>query len=158
MGANVSSLERTDQGISIAAIVGGKTVQYNPKLIIDCGGFRSPVRPALDSWYPGSFDMVKYPSPSAGLKVKVLWMKADGGDVGLPEGVDLTRKEVLFSLRGITNVPNNQFVKLTAFPGLLKKPDGSLWRTFISTTLANHEIWKRTSAEAVYQLFEKGLP
>lgn len=107
MCADVSSFERTNQGISVVATVGEKTVQYNPDLLIDCGGLRTPVRPVLDSWFPGSFDMVQYPSPSGGLRFKVLWIKADGGDAGLPQGADLARKEVTYFLRGITNVPPN---------------------------------------------------
>ena len=51
--------------------------------------------------------MVQYPSPSGGLRSKVLWMKADGGDAGLPQRTDFARKEVCYSLKGITNVPNN---------------------------------------------------
>ena len=107
MCADVSSLERTSQGISLVATVGDKTVQYSPKLLIDCGGFRTPVRPVLDSWLPGSFDMVQYPSPSGGLRFKVLWMNADGGDAGLPQGADFARAEVIFFVTGVTNVPTN---------------------------------------------------
>ena len=157
-GADVSSLERSNQGISVFATVGGETVQYCPKLLIDCGGFRTPVRPVLNSWFPGSFDMAQFTSPSGGLRFKVLWMKADGGDDGLPKGADFGRKEDAYVLNGDPKVPPSQFVKLGSLPGIARKPDGTLWRTFNLITLENHKIWSETSAEGMYQVLEKALP
>lgn len=132
----------------------GSILRFEPCLLIGCDGIHSIVRNTLKEWdKPTSdrFDMKHFPSPSAGLRYKVLILPPK-----FPldhSGKEHAVSNMAYAIRGIFK-DRKRAVSLGLLP--LKNPDES--RTANIIRRPNHEIWELKSSEEVFSFFEKTFP
>jgi 2-polyprenyl-6-methoxyphenol hydroxylase-like FAD-dependent oxidoreductase len=132
----------------------GSLVKFEPYLLVGCDGLYSLVRNRLKEWdEPTSdkFEMKSFPSPSSGLRYKVL---------SLPPKFPLDRSDkehavsnMAYAIRGAFRDRKRAF-SLGLLP--LKNPDEP--RTANIITRPNHKIWEVKNSEEVYNFFEKAFP
>ncbi|RUR78777.1 FAD-dependent oxidoreductase [Chlorogloeopsis fritschii PCC 9212] len=132
----------------------GNIVKFAPNLLVGCDGLNSIVRHTLKEWdKSGSdkFEMKLFPSPSSGLKYKVL---------SLPPNLPLDRKgeehavsTMAYAIRGAFK-GRTRSVSLGLLP--LKNPDEP--RTANIITYPDHEIWELKNSEELYNFLEPAFP
>lgn len=132
----------------------GSILRFEPCLLVGCDGIHSIARNTLKEWDKSKsdrFEMKHFPSPSSGLRYKVL---------SLPPKfpLDYSSKEhavcdMAYAIRGAFR-DRKRAVSLGLLP--LKNPDES--RTANIITRPGHEIWELKNSEEVYNFFDKAFP
>ena len=126
----------------------------NPTLLVGCDGLNSIVRQTLHQWEQGKsedFAMMKFSSPSAGLKYKVLTLPPQF-PLSEKEG-DLSQSTMAYAIRS-TFRERNQAISLGLLP--VKNPD--IPRTANIITSPDHQIWQLKTPEAVESFFQEAFP
>lgn len=129
-------------------------VRFEPDFLIGCDGINSIVRKTLKDWdksKSGKFEMQLFPSPSSGLRYKVLSLAPN-----FPldfNGTERAVSDMSYVIRGALR-GRQRYVFLGLFP--LKNPDES--RTANIITRPDHEIWKLKNREDLYNFLEKAFP
>jgi kynurenine 3-monooxygenase len=131
----------------------GTQFTLTPRLLVGCDGINSIVRNTLEQWEPSSerFKLHFFPSPSSGLKYKVL---------SLPPQFPLDRtgeecavSDMAYAIRGSFKDCQHS-LSLGLFP--IKDANGIRSANLI--TLPQHQLWELKSGEQLYDYFERAFP
>ncbi len=129
-------------------------VRFEPNFLIGCDGINSIVRNNLKDWdnsKSDKFEMQLFPSPSSGLRYKVLSLPPNFSlDIN---GTERAVCDMAYAIRGAFR-GRKRSVSLGLLP--LKNPDES--RTANIITYPDHEIWKLKTREDLYNFLEKAFP
>ena len=126
--------------------------RFKPTLLIGCDGIQSSVRSTLNTWdHSGKFEVQQFPSPSSGLRYKVL---------SLPPNFTLDAE-------GKKHAVSTQFYRfcgkfrerrralsLVLLP--IKDPDVS--RPAMLINWADHQLWQLKTGEEVLNFLEHAFP
>ena len=127
---------------------------FTPNLLVGCDGLNSIVRQTLLKWEQGKshdFEMQQFPSPSAGLKYKVLTLPPR---FPLSESKgDLAESTMAYGIRS-TFKERKKAISLGLLP--LKDPDVA--RTANIITYPDHHIWQLNTPEALGDYLTKAFP
>ena len=138
----------------IAEIENCETINFQPFLLVGCDGIKSIVRNTLKTWdasLSSEFEMKYSPSPSAGLKYKILTLPPK---FSLDEnGEELSTSEMAYAVRSALKDSQNS-ISLGLLP--VKNPDEV--RTANIITKLNHNIWKLKNAEEMHDFLTKSFP
>ncbi|MDM9381226.1 NAD(P)/FAD-dependent oxidoreductase [Chlorogloeopsis sp. ULAP01] len=133
----------------------GSIVRYEPNLLVGCDGLNSIVRNTLKEWDNQSssdrFEMKLFPSPSSGLRYKVLSLPPN-----LPldhSGEEHAVSTMAYAIRGAFK-GRKRSVSLGLLP--LKNPDEL--RTANIITYPDHQIWELKNSEQLYDFLEPAFP
>lgn len=139
---------------AIAEIENDEKIKFQPFLLIGCDGINSIVRNTLKQWdKPSSskFEMNYFPSPSSGLKYKILTLPPK---FPLDEkGEELTSSEMAYAVRSAFKDRKNS-ISLGLLP--VKNPDEVRSANII--TKPNHNIWELKSGEEMHDFLMKSFP
>jgi 2-polyprenyl-6-methoxyphenol hydroxylase-like FAD-dependent oxidoreductase len=132
----------------------GSLIRFEPDLLVGCDGLYSLVRSTLQQWNePASdrFEMKRFPSPSSGLRYKVLSLppKFPLDRTGKEHAENTMAYGIRAAFRG-----NKRAFSLGILP--LKNPDEPRSANIIRRP--NHEIWELKNSEEVYNFFEQAFP
>jgi kynurenine 3-monooxygenase len=136
----------------IAKQENGNIVKFEPHLLIGCDGLYSVVRNTLKQWEKSDrFAMKLFPSPSSGLRYKVL---------NLPPNFPLDRSGQKRAVNSMAYVIRGAFRgrKRVVSLGLLPLKNPQEPRTANIITYADHEIWELQNSEDLYDFLEKAFP
>jgi 2-polyprenyl-6-methoxyphenol hydroxylase-like FAD-dependent oxidoreductase len=129
-----------------------QALEFEPSFLVGCDGINSIVRDTLQDWDRSArFEMKHFPSPSSGLKYKVLT---------LPPKFPLDRlgeeRSVSTMAYAIGSVfkDNKRSMRLGILP--FKNPDEP--RTANIITKPNHQIWELKTGEEVSDFLERAFP
>ncbi len=124
-----------------------------PNLLVGCDGLNSVVRQTLHHMEGKSqdFEMQQFPSPSAGLKYKVLTLPPQF-PLSEKEG-DLSHSTMAYGIRSAFK-GRNQAISLGLLP--LKNPD--MPRTANIIAVQDHQIWQLKTPEAVENFLTQAFP
>jgi kynurenine 3-monooxygenase len=128
--------------------------KFEPDLIVGCDGINSIVRDTLKKWDKSTsnrFEMKKFPSPSSGLRYKVLSFPPN-----FPldnAGKEHTVSTMAYGIRGAFR-GRKYSVSLGLLP--LKNPDEP--RSANIVTYPDHQIWELQSGEEVYKFIQQAFP
>lgn len=124
-----------------------------PNLIVGCDGFNSIVRQTLHQMegQSHSFEMQKFPSPSSGLKYKVLTLPPQF-PLSESEG-DLAQTTMAYAIRS-TFKGRKKAISLGLLP--FKNPHQP--RTANIITYPDHQIWELETKEEVKQFLKQAFP
>ena len=131
-----------------------KQFSLTPTLLVGCDGLNSIVRQTLDQWEQGKsqdFQMQQFPSPSAGLKYKVLTLPSQF-PLSEKEG-DLSHSTMAYGIKSAFK-GRNQSISLGLLP--LKNPD--IPRTANIIAFPEHQIWQLKTPEAVKNFLIQAFP
>ncbi|MEO0840094.1 MAG: NAD(P)/FAD-dependent oxidoreductase [Cyanobacteria bacterium J06643_5] len=138
----------------ITEIENGETIKFQPLVLVGCDGINSIVRNTLKNWDNSSsskFEMKNFPSPSAGLKYKILTLPAK---FPLDEnGEELSTSEMAYAVRSKLKDRKNS-TSLGLLP--VKNPDEVRSANII--TKPNHHIWKLNDGEEIQDFLNKSFP
>ncbi|MFM6105400.1 MAG: FAD-dependent oxidoreductase [Sphaerospermopsis kisseleviana] len=128
-------------------------VSFVPNLILGCDGLNSIVRKTLSeiSGESNLFEMQKFPSPSAGLKYKVLTLPPQF-PLSETEG-DLSQSTMAYAIRSSFKEP-----KKAISLGLLPFKNPQQPRTANIITYPNHQIWQLSTPVEVEEFFKQAFP
>ncbi|BAU07907.1 unknown protein [Fischerella sp. NIES-3754] len=128
--------------------------KFEPDFLVGCDGINSIVRETLKKWDRSTsnrFEMKKFPSPSSGLRYKVL---------SLPPNFSLDHADkenavstMAYGIRGAFR-KRQRSLSLGLLP--LKNPDEPRSANII--TYPDHQIWELKSGEEVYDFIEQAFP
>ncbi|NEP09918.1 MAG: FAD-dependent monooxygenase [Symploca sp. SIO2C1] len=125
-----------------------------PTLVVGCDGLNSIVRQTLHQWQQGtsdSFVMQQFPSPSTGLRYKVLTLPPQ---FPLSETAgDLAQSTMAYGIRS-TFKGRQKAISLGLLP--FKNPDQP--RTANIITYPDHEIWQLEATAEVEQFLKQAFP
>jgi 2-polyprenyl-6-methoxyphenol hydroxylase-like FAD-dependent oxidoreductase len=126
---------------------------FTPTLIVGCDGLNSIVRQTLDriETRSHSFQMQQFPSPSSGLKYKVLTLPPQF-PLSEREG-DLAQCTMAYAIRS-TFKGRKKAISLGLLP--LKNPDEP--RTANIITYPDHQIWQLKTKEEVAHFLKQAFP
>jgi 2-polyprenyl-6-methoxyphenol hydroxylase-like FAD-dependent oxidoreductase len=132
----------------------GSLIRFEPDLLVGCDGLYSLVRNTLQEWdEPTSdrFEMKGFPSPSSGLRYKVLSLPPQ-----FP--LDLSGSEhavsnMAYAIRGAFR-GRKRALSLGLLP--LKNPDEPRSANIIRRP--NHQIWELKTTDQVFDFLEKAFP
>lgn len=127
---------------------------FSPQLIVGCDGLYSIVRQTLHQWDKGQsddFEMQKFPSPSSGLKYKVLTLPPQF-PLSEQEG-DVAQSTMAYGIRS-TFKERKKAISLGLLP--FKNPNQP--RTANIITYPDHQIWQLETPEKVEQFFKEAFP
>ncbi|HTL87799.1 MAG TPA: NAD(P)/FAD-dependent oxidoreductase [Leptolyngbya sp.] len=125
--------------------------RFEPFFLIGCDGIQSIVRQTLNQWQPDRFEMQRFPSPSSGLKYKVLSLPPQ-----FPLDIDSQDHSIstmAYALRGIRH-DRNRSLSL----GLLPTQDDTAPRTANIISYPDHPLWNLNTGEQVLQFLEQDFP
>ena len=124
-----------------------------PTLLVGCDGLNSIVRHTLHHMEGKSqdFEMQQFPSPSAGLKYKVLTLPPQF-PLSAKEG-DLSHSTMAYGIRSAFK-GRNQAISL----GLLPLKNTDLPRTANIIAFPEHQIWQLKTPEAVEHFLKQAFP
>jgi len=128
-------------------------LSFIPTLLVGCDGFNSIVRQTLHQMEgeSHSFEMQKFPSPSSGLKYKVLTLPPQ---FPLSESEeDLAQTTMAYAIRS-TFKGRKKAISLGLLP--FKNPHQP--RTANIITYPDHEIWQLETKEEVKQFLKEAFP
>ncbi|MDY6898209.1 MAG: NAD(P)/FAD-dependent oxidoreductase [Cyanobacteriota bacterium] len=138
----------------IAEIENSETLKFQPFILVGCDGINSIVRNTLKQWdksLSSKFEMKYSPSPSAGLKYKILT---------LPPKFPLDEKaeepstsEMAYAVRSALKDRKNS-ISL----GLLPVKNQDEVRSANIITKPNHNIWKLKNGEEMHDFLTKSFP
>ena len=146
----------TEKGTQALEVVAqgphSKVERFKPFFLIGCDGIQSVVRTALHQWdSTDRFEMNQFPSPSSGLKYKVL---------GLPANFPLDAQHqdhavstMSYAIRSVRR-DRTRFLTL----GLLPIKDDTASRTVNIITHPDHQIWDLKTGQEVLQFLEQDFP
>jgi kynurenine 3-monooxygenase len=143
-----------EENLEIVAQVEGDSIKFEPSLLVGCDGINSIVRNILKEWdKSGSdkFEMKYFPSPSSGLRYKVLTLPPKFSLDN--DGKEYAVSNMAYSIRSAFK-DRKRAVSLGLLP--LKNPDSL--RTANIITRPNHYIWNLKNSEEIYDFLEKGFP
>jgi 2-polyprenyl-6-methoxyphenol hydroxylase-like FAD-dependent oxidoreductase len=126
--------------------------RLEPSFLIGCDGFRSIARSTLNTWdRSGKFEMQQFPSPSSGLRYKVLILPPN-----FP--LDTAGKEravstMSYAIRGAFRTR-----KRSLSLGLLPLKDPAAPRTANLITRPEHQLWQLQTGEEVLNFLEHAFP
>ena len=139
---------------AIAKIQNDEKIKFEPFLLVGCDGINSIVRNTLKHWDKSSsnkFEMKDFPSPSSGLRYKILTLPPQ---FPLDEnGEEPTKNEMSYAFRSLFQDNKNQ-ISLGLLP--VKNPDEVRSANII--TKPNHNIWKLRNGEEMYDFLNKSFP
>ncbi|WP_414621869.1 FAD-dependent oxidoreductase [Calothrix sp. CCY 0018] len=139
---------------AIAEIENGEKIKFQPFLLVGCDGINSIVRNTLKKWEKPSsskFEMNYFPSPSSGLRYKILTLPPK---FPLDEkGEELTKSEMAYAVRSAFKDRKNS-ISL----GLLPVKDPDEVRSANIITKPNHNIWELKSGEEMHDFLTKSFP
>ncbi len=152
---NKTAINNAQEKLEIVAHAENSSiVRFDPDLLVGCDGISSIVRNTLKAWDKSTsdrFELKRFPSPSSGLRYKVL---------SLPPNfpLDHSGKEhavcnMAYAIRGAFR-DRKRSVSLGLLP--LQNPDES--RTANIITRPDYEIWQLKNTEEVYEFLEKAFP
>ena len=126
--------------------------RFEPSLLVGCDGLQSLVRTTLHQWeQTDRFEMHQFPSPSSGLKYKVL---------SLPPNFPLNDKHqdravatMAYAIKG-KGCDGNRPLSL----GVLPFKDDTLPRTANIITYPDHHIWSLKTGDRLLQFLEREFP
>ena len=127
---------------------------FTPTLVVGCDGLNSIVRQTMHQWEQDkshNFAMQQFPSPSAGLKYKVLTLPAQF-PLSEEEG-DLAESTMAYGIRSVFK-GRKQAISLGLLP--LRNPDTP--RTANIITYPDHRIWQLKTSEAVDNFLKQAFP
>eukprot|EP00240_Pyramimonas_obovata_P002041 CAMPEP_0118937130 /NCGR_PEP_ID=MMETSP1169-20130426/21701_1 /TAXON_ID=36882 /ORGANISM="Pyramimonas obovata, Strain CCMP722" /LENGTH=530 /DNA_ID=CAMNT_0006880667 /DNA_START=207 /DNA_END=1796 /DNA_ORIENTATION=- len=134
----------------------GEEKCHRPHLLLGCDGLKSQVRDALDGFSEGAFHMQEYPSPSAGLRYKVLSLPP--GFLLDPEGT-CARTEQGYVITG-KHKERRRAARLGVLP--MRDPSGTTPRTANLITSSDHHVWtpgtRPATAEELYAYLLDNFP
>ncbi len=136
----------------IAKQENGNIVKFEPQLLVGCDGLYSVVRNTLKQWEKSDrFAMKLFPSPSSGLRYKVL---------NLPPNFPLDRNGQERAVNSMAYVIRGTFRgrKRAVSLGLLPLKNPQEPRTANIITYPDHEIWELQNSEDLYDFLEKAFP
>ncbi|XGW00398.1 MAG: FAD-dependent oxidoreductase [Leptolyngbya sp. BL-A-14] len=145
--------EEGTQTLEVVAQEADRPVErFRPFFLVGCDGIQSMVRTALHQWDASDrFEMQHFPSPSSGLKYKVLT---------LPANVPLDKQQqeravstMAYAIRS-TGRDRTRFLTL----GLLPIKDDTAARTVNIITHPDHQIWGLKTGEQVLQFLVQDFP
>lgn len=126
--------------------------QLEPNLLIGCDGIQSIVRSTLNTWdRSGKFEMQQLPSPSSGLRYKVLSLPphfpldAEGKEHAVPT--------MSYAIRGAFR-ERQRSLSLGLLP--LKDPESP--RTANLINRPDHQLWQLKTREEVLHFLERAFP
>lgn len=138
----------------IAQDESGSLMKFKPDFLVGCDGIHSLVRNTLAEWDKSNlnkFEMQLFPSPSSGLRYKVLSLPPK---VSLDRsGKEPTSNDMAYILPAASRDRLRNF-RLGLLP--IKNPDEP--RTANLITLPDHHIWELKTGEALYNFFEEAFP
>ena len=148
-------MANNEEGEKIEIVVNQENdniIKFEPIFLVGCDGLNSIVRQTLNKWDRSErFEMKYFPSPSSGLKYKILT---------LPPRFPLDRSgeensvcDRAYAIRGSFS-DRKRTVSLGILP--IKNPDEP--RTANIIRYPDHEIWGLKNREQVYNFFEKAFP
>jgi 2-polyprenyl-6-methoxyphenol hydroxylase-like FAD-dependent oxidoreductase len=126
--------------------------QFEPSLLIGCDGIHSIVRSTLSTWdRSGKFAMQQFPSPSSGLRYKVL---------NLPPHFPLDALGKEYSVSTMSYVMRGAFRghQRALSLGLLPLKDPEAPRTANLVTHPKHQLWQLKTGEEVLSFLEQTFP
>jgi kynurenine 3-monooxygenase len=123
--------------------------RFEPYFLIGCDGIQSIVRNALKQRDSARFEMQRFPSPSAGLKYKVLSFPPN---FPLGQDQDPAVSTMAYAIRGRWR--NRTQISL----GLLPIKDETAPRTVNIITYPDHPVWSLKTGEQVLQFLEQDFP
>lgn len=137
---------------SSASLSSGEIERFESYFLIGCDGLLSIVRKVLKQWDSTErFEMQQFPSPSSGLKYKVL---------SLPANLTLDAQQqdsavstMAYAIKGAGR-ERTRFVSL----GLLPIKDDTAPRTANIITHQDHQIWQMKTGEQLLQFLEQDFP
>lgn len=125
---------------------------FEPRLLIGCDGIQSIVRSTLNAWdSSGKFEMQHFPSPSSGLKYKVLSLSPN-----FPldaQGKEHSVSTMSYAIRGAFR-DRDRAVSL----GLLPIKNAEAPRTANLVTRPGHQLWQLTRREEMLPFLEQAFP
>lgn len=126
--------------------------QLEPNLLIGCDGIQSIVRATLHTWeHSGKFEMQQFPSPSSGLKYKVLSLPPH-----FPldtEGKEQAVSTMSYAIRGAFREQQRSLSL-----GLLPLKDPEAPRTANLVRYPDHQLWQLNTGEEVLDFLEHAFP
>jgi 2-polyprenyl-6-methoxyphenol hydroxylase-like FAD-dependent oxidoreductase len=138
----------------IAQLPDEKQLTFTPTLLVGCDGLNSIVRQTLHQWEQRkshNFQMQQFPSPSSGLKYKVLTLPPQF-PLSEREG-DLAQSTMAYAIRS-TLTGRKKAISL----GLLPLKDPSQPRTANIITYPDHQIWQLKTQEEVTHFLKQAFP
>jgi kynurenine 3-monooxygenase len=126
--------------------------RLKPRFLLGCDGLNSIVRVSLNTWEPsGRFEMQPFPSPSSGLRYKVLTLppKFPLDAAGMEQSVPT----MSYAIRSTFQDPSRSLSL-----GLLPVKDPDAPRTANLITRPNHSLWELKTPEAVLDFFDRAFP
>ncbi|BAY86322.1 hypothetical protein NIES267_58280 [Calothrix parasitica NIES-267] len=151
---NTDDNNKSDKLEVIAEIENGETLKFQPFLLVGCDGINSIVRNTLKQWDKSSsskFEMKYSPSPSAGLKYKILTLPSR---FPLNEsGEELSTSEMAYAVRSKLKDSKNS-ISLGLLP--VKNPDEVRSANIIAKP--NHNIWELKNGEEMHDFLTKSFP
>lgn len=129
-------------------------ITFEPHLLIGCDGLHSIVRNSLKEWDKSTsnkFEMQLFPSPSSGLKYKVLTLPPNFclDNTGNSHAVST----MAYAIRGALRDRQRSF-SLGILP--LKNPDEPRSANIIK--YPDHQIWELKNTEELYDFLEQNFP
>ncbi len=139
---------------AITQIGNNEKIEFHSFLLVGCDGINSIVRNTLKTWdnsSPSKFEMKYFPSPSSGLRYKILTLppKFPLDD----EGEELTTSEMAYAVRSAFK-DRKKSISLGLLP--VKNPDEVRSANII--TKPNHNIWELNSGEEMHDFLTKSFP
>ena len=138
----------------IAEIENGETLEFQPSFLVGCDGINSIIRNSLKKWdksLSSKFEMKYFPSPSAGLKYKILTLPPK---FPLDENCEeLSTSEMAYAVRSALKDRKNS-ISLGLLP--VKNPDEVRSANIIAKP--NHNIWELKNGEGIHDFLIKSFP
>jgi 2-polyprenyl-6-methoxyphenol hydroxylase-like FAD-dependent oxidoreductase len=126
--------------------------RFEPNLLIGCDGIQSLVRSTLNTWErSGKFEIQQFPSPSSGLRYKVLSLPPNFplDAQGKEQAVSTLSYGVLGKFR-----ERRRSLSLALLP--IKDPQASRTAMFVNRT--DHQLWQLKTGEALLSFLENAFP
>lgn len=126
--------------------------RFEPHLLIGCDGIQSIVRSTLNTWdRSGKFAIQQFPSPSSGLRYKVL---------SLPPNFPLDTEERERAVSTLSYGILGKFRERRRSLSLVILPikDPAAPRTAMLINYADHQLWQLKTGEALLNFLEHAFP
>lgn len=126
--------------------------RFEPQLLIGCDGLHSLVRSTLNDWdSSGRFEMQQFPSPSSGLRYKVLSLPPN-----FPLDAEAKERAVATMSYAIRGAFRERKRSLSL--GLLPLKDPQVPRTANLITPPDHQLWQLDTSEELLNFFDHAFP